>query len=229
MSLNSILHSEDGSHTVLSEKFSVTYHSKFGAIDESMTVFINAGYHYFDPKQKSKLNIFEMGFGTGLNPLLTLRESKKDNREISYTGIEAYPISRNLVNQLNYPEILGNEYKHPLSIMHGTNVNLNIDSVNLSENFLFSKIIADILTAPLEGEYDIIYYDAFGPTSQPILWEEAHLTKLFNITANGGVLVTYCAKGSFKRALKKVGYTVENLPGPRGKREMTRAIKKTSI
>lgn len=222
---NNLLISEDGSHTLMSKNFEVTYHSKYGAINESMTVFINAGYHYEPLKDIDTLSIFEMGFGTGLNPLLTLKEAETDKRKVIYTGIEAYPISIAEAKSLNYVDVINGLDTTILLKMHGQSNEQNIKDLQLSEYFTFNKIIVSLENHIFDTKYDIIYFDAFAPTTQPHLWEEPILKKLYDATANGGILVTYCAKGIFKRALKSVGYTLESLPGPKGKREMTRAIK----
>ena len=224
MKTDNLITSEDGSHTLVSKQFNVTYHSKFGAIDESTVVFINAGYQYIAERQDN-IRIFEMGFGTGLNPLLTLIAAENQKGHTYYTGIEAHPISLDTVSSLNYTSILGKKYGDYLKMMHGEDVNENMSEIQITKDFIFSKIIADISKTDLKGSFDVIYYDAFGPGTQPFLWEEEMLGRMYSILDEEGILVTYCAKGSFKRALKKVGFKVENLPGPKGKREITRATK----
>ncbi len=224
--VNKLLVSEDGSHTVVSHMFDVTYHSIHGAVNESMTVFINAGLKYPPLESISHLKIFEMGFGTGLNPILSLIEADKTKRNVSYTGIEAYPISKEIINDLNYCSLLGLENEDLLNNMHGHDTSNNISDLELSRYFTFNKIIGKLEDTTILEQFHIIYFDAFAPSSQPELWEPDIFQKLYDATCDGGILVTYCAKGSFKRALKSVGYTIETLPGPTGKREMTRAIKK---
>jgi tRNA U34 5-methylaminomethyl-2-thiouridine-forming methyltransferase MnmC len=223
--MNKIYTSQDGSDTLISDRFNVFYHSKYGAINESMTVFINAGFKAALQNEKTSLNIFEMGFGTGLNPLLTLIEATKTKKKTNYTGIEAYPISKETVFKLNYTDLLDPSLQSPFIMMHGSQVEENIYNLKLSPEFTFSKIIGDIEITDIGHGYDVIYFDAFAPESQPSLWETPLLQKLYDALAPNGILVTYCAKGVFKRALKAVGFTVEALPGPIGKREITRATK----
>ncbi len=221
-----IILSNDGSHTLFSEKFNVTYHSKFGALEESLTVFLSAGYHYQRLQGYTQISIFEMGFGSGLNALLTMMESDTYQCNTHYTGIEYYPITSERARALNYiEELSASAYLNPFLQMHQTDVN---QIVTLTPYFTFQKIIGDLAYSNIPGQYDVIYYDAFAPTAQEELWTESIMKKMIDLLNPGGVLVTYCAKGSFKRALKSVGFEVEALPGPGGKREMTRAINKTS-
>ncbi len=225
-SFERLVESQDGSHTLISELFEVPYHSKYGAIDESMTVFIEAGLNYMPLRNKRPFKIFEMGFGTGLNALLSMQVAQQNVRSIEYTGIEAYPVDSEMVSRLNYADVLDwEEGKSILTAMHGEKVEESIFDRYLSPLFKFSKIIGKIEDHQFDDKYQVIYYDAFAPTSQPHLWEEEILNKFYNALESGGILVTYCAKGSFKRALKSVGFDIEPLPGPVGKREITRAIK----
>jgi tRNA U34 5-methylaminomethyl-2-thiouridine-forming methyltransferase MnmC len=219
-----ILKSADGSDTLLSEKFGVTYHSKFGAVDESVTVFLAAGLQYHLLRNKKAIKILEMGFGTGLNAFLTLIESKRNlDTKIAYTGIELYPINLQKAAQLNYPKHLSAE---PLTDEFLAMHHCSFDEWHqISHTYKFRKFHTSILDIELDQNFDLIYYDAFAPTAQEELWTPEIMKKMFDHTNSGGVLVTYCAKGSFKRALKSAGYLVESLPGPTGKREMTRAIR----
>lgn len=218
-----IILSNDGSHTLFSEKFNVTYHSKFGALEESLTVFLSAGYHFQRLRGIRKINIFEMGFGSGLNALLTMIEADKYQCKTHYTGIECYPISVEEAKKLNYiEELSAKPYSDSFLQMHQIESN---HTLPLSSQFSFQKIIGDLTNYSIPGEYDVVYFDAFAPTAQEELWTEEIMKKMFDILRPEGVLVTYCAKGSFKRALKAVGFNIEALPGPGGKREMTRAIK----
>jgi tRNA U34 5-methylaminomethyl-2-thiouridine-forming methyltransferase MnmC len=219
-----ILKSDDGSDTILSEKFGVTYHSTFGAVDESITVFLSAGLQYHLLRGRKKIRIFEMGFGTGLNAFLTLLESKKHpETKMAYSGIELYPIKPQQATQLNYPQYLSVEkFNNEFLAMHKCPFD---EWQHISDAFKFRKFHKSILEIELDQMFDLIYYDAFAPTTQEELWTPAITEKMYAHTNPGGVLVTYCAKGSFKRALKSAGYNIESLPGPTGKREMTRAIR----
>lgn len=212
---------EDGSHTFYVEHLDEYYHSIHGALQESMHVFINSGLHYV---QKNPLYIFEMGFGTGLNAFLTYLENLKSDREIHYFSIEAYPIDTEKAALLNYPEILDSK-KHAAIFqkMHSSDWNKTTDFGKFKLTKIHQKIEEfDEKTLP---EIDLIYFDAFAPSAQPNLWENEVLSKMYAMLGENGVLTTYCAKGSFKRNLKSFGFSIEALPGPKGKREITRATK----
>lgn len=211
----------DGSHTLLSTEFGVTYHSIHGAIQESEHVFIDAGYRYF--AQKKRLSILEMGLGTGLNAYLTFLESKKSDQKIAYMGIEAFPITTQQATLLNYCELLGDKpHSNVFKQIHECEFE---EQIQLSDDFILEKRRIKFARVQDQSAYDLIYFDVFGPNTQPELWGEELLTKMYNALRPGGVLVTYCAKGIVKRTLKAIGFSVEALPGPPGKREMTRAIK----
>lgn len=214
-----IILSQDGSHTVVSSKFNVSYHSKYGAIQETETVFLEAGLHNV---QKEKVSIFEMGFGTGLNAIMTLLNSS--DKKITYHTIEAYPLPPESYSELNYPQVLDLD-ENLTDAFYKMHQSSHGEAIDINQNFSFCKFLEKIEDHQFESQYDIIYYDAFAPSSQEELWTEELMKKLFKCTAQGGILVTYCAKGSFKRALKSAGYIIEALPGPTGKREMTRARK----
>jgi tRNA U34 5-methylaminomethyl-2-thiouridine-forming methyltransferase MnmC len=213
----------DGSHTIKSLLFNATYHSVHGAIQESTHVFLQAGLQYILAHKTSPIRLLEFGFGTGLNALLSAIWPNPNNITIHYTSIESYPISGNQVLQLNYPQLLS----HPQSGIWFENIHHcrwgSFESIH--PNFELRKINADFNEWPQDSNYDLIYLDAFAPSIQSTFWENPFLEKLFSNMNNGTALLSYCAKGSFKRALKQAGFIVEGLPGPPGKREMTRAIK----
>ncbi len=218
-----IILSGDGSHTIVSQQFGVTYHSIFGAIEEGLTVFISAGFQYIVQKFQPPIRILEMGFGTGLNALLTLIESQNYGIQTQYTGIEKYPISLLLAGRLNYANVLKrSDLQNTFMDMHHLQ---EYNNHKMSEYFTFQKIYDDLLNwSPLET-YNVIYFDAFAPGAQEELWSEEVMKKMYSCLTKDGVLVTYCAKGNFKRALRSAGFEVEALPGPGRKREMTRAHK----
>ena len=228
--MNRLLVSDDGSHTIHSDKFSATYHSTHGSIQESQIVFIDAGLSKIDSSH-SEIKVLEMGFGSGLNFLMTLKEflSNSELPSILYHGIEAYPISIEILKCLNYLNHIGlMELEEPFNRSHVCEPG---KTVQLYENagriVRFMKMVDKVEVLNLTNSfYNLIYYDAFGPLVQPFLWEVPILKRMYSALDANGVLVTYCAKGSFKRNLKSVGFEVEALPGPKGKREMTRAIKK---
>lgn len=219
--MNTIIQTEDGSNSIQSAKFEASYHSIHGAIQETQTVFIDAALTYKANTQKV-LSILEIGLGTGLNAFMTYLEAKKTKLDIRYTGIEAYPIALETAQQLNYTSLLeaSEEQGQFLKLHESSN-----QWIDLSPSFQFYKQIGRFEDLEAQEAFDIIYYDAFAPSVQPELWEAALLKKMYQALKPNGVLTTYCAKGVFKRTLKQVGFKVEGIPGPIGKREMTRAVK----
>jgi Uncharacterized conserved protein len=199
---------KDGSHSVEIPEWQVTYHSLHGAIQESMHVFIEAGLKFWWNRNRKTCRVFEMGFGTGLNALLSWRTGLK----IDYEAVEAFPLEKAITDALNYsgPE---------LERLHGCAWNT---AVQLGDGFFLKKVQAS-LPDYTPGTVDVIYYDAFAPDVQPELWTEALFAKMHDSMAPGGILVTYCSKGAVRRAMQAVGFTVEKLPGPPGKREIIRA------
>ncbi len=224
MADDTIIVSADGSHTLESSRFGVTYHSRHGAILESLTVFLSAGFHHRRLNGATSLKVLEMGLGTGLNALLTLVESDRFKTSVWYTAIEKFPISAADADRLNYlSELSIQSYKTSFHKIHDLSHSDNYTS--LSDYFRFRKWIIDIQEIPSTESYDIIYYDAFAPNAQEELWTPSMMQRMYDCLSPSGVLVTYCAKGSFKRALKAAGFKLDPLPGPPGKREMTRAVK----
>ncbi len=211
----------DGSHTVKWEQGNVTYHSNHGAIQESQHVFIKHGLDYALQSGKRKLSIFEMGLGTGLNALLTWNAVSAKDVNIDYHTIEQFALPESILSELNYTELLGLS-PHLMDSIHRCKDGRR---TTLKPTFEFTKHIGDIHRFEHHASYDLVYFDAFGPGCQPTLWEERILIPLYQSMHDGSVLVTFCAQGAFKRMLRKIGFQVEALPGPPGKREMTRAIK----
>lgn len=224
-----LIKTEDGSHSLYVKELNEHYHSIHGAIQESKHVFINAGLKPVLSKEPSVISILEIGLGTGLNALLTFMESEQFTGKINYDAIEAFPIRFELAQELNYPELLSASepnnktlFRSVFNMLHSCEWEKEI---MLSENFSFKKIKKTIKKTELKNTYDLIYFDAFGPPVQPEMWTEEVFSKIAAATNPNGCLVTYCAKGEVKRTLKKVGFVVESLEGPPGKREMVRGIK----
>ncbi len=221
---NELITSDDGSHTLISEQFGVSYHSTHGALQESITVFLAAGLHYARHNFLSEIKVLEMGFGTGLNALLTLMEAEKYRRVVRYSTLEAYPITEIQADTLNYIDILNSpQHAEHFKTMHAAKSDQRVE---LTKYFSFNKHLTKIEDFHPVGKYNLVYYDAFAPTTQPELWDDAMMKRIYDLLEDQAVFVSYCAKGSFKRALKAAGFILEPLPGPPGKREMTRAIKK---
>lgn len=212
---------EDGSMTIYIPEMDETYHSTHGAIQEAEHVFIQHGLNAVDTSMKLGVNIFEVGLGTGLNALLTMKHNT--NMFLSYDAIEAYPVTKNEADKLRYCDQIGDEFQ------------VYFDKItrcpwgkkeSLQGGMTFCKIHEKIQNYTLKkGSYDVIYFDAFGPRVQSEMWKIDVLQNMYDGLMDGGILVTYCAKGQFKRDLKSLGFEVESLPGPPGKREMTRARK----
>lgn len=211
----------DGSSTIYIPEMDETYHSTHGAIQEAKHVFIENGLLTFEENNVTKLNVLEVGFGTGLNALLTL--INQGERIIEYTGLEAYPVEMGLINGLNYVSELGEEHQSNFEKLHTSEWN---EIVSIDNHFFLKKVDQKIQTVQFETSYfDLVYFDAFGPRAQGEMWQKQVLEKVATSMKTGGILVTYCAMGQFKRDLKSLGFDIEVLPGPPGKREMTRATK----
>ncbi|MBK8626863.1 MAG: tRNA (5-methylaminomethyl-2-thiouridine)(34)-methyltransferase MnmD [Saprospiraceae bacterium] len=212
--------SGDGSHSLISSTFDTSYHSKHGAITESTVVFIEAGLDYLANHGYRSIRVLEMGFGTGLNAILAFNWAKKHHTPIQYQTVEAYPISNKIASSLNYGKLCHEE--NIFQSLHLLDWNQNH---SLSETFTFQKHLCKMEDIDLPSAFDVIFFDAFAPANQPELWTVNMLSNMIDCLEDGGVLVSFCAQGAFKRNLKTVGFKVEPLPGPPGKREMTRAIK----
>jgi len=218
-----IRQTKDGSSTLFVPELNEHYHSVHGALQESEHVFIKHGLEHA-LQQKKDVKLLEVGFGTGLNAILSFPFALAQKAFIQYDTLEKYPLSLDVVKQLQFekfilnPELLDFYYR-----MHACNWN---EPCDLIPYFTLQKIHETLEQfSPPTNYYDIIYFDAFAPEKQPELWTDAMFEKLYAATRPGGALVSYCAKGSFKRSLKAAGFEVEALPGPPGKREMTRGIK----
>ena len=212
----------DGSTTIHLPQWNEQYHSKHGAIQEAYHVFIDKGLNEF--KSNKSLSILEIGFGTGLNAFITYLESKKSGKIINYIGVEAYPVENDEVFKLNYVSKLKVKNEKPVfDQIHNASWGVGHQISNkffLTKRQQFFNEIDDV------SQFNLIYFDAFGARVQPELWTVEIFKKMYNALKVKGILVTYSAKGSVRRAMQEVGFIVERLPGPPGKREMLRAIKK---
>lgn len=212
----------DGSATIAIPDMQVTYHSKHGAIQESQHVFIEAGLQPLLLQQVS-LRVFEMGFGTGLNALLTQMVAEQQQQPLEYITVEAFPLSAPMVTQLNYATLLERPgLQLVFEQLHTADWN---KPVGISKQFSLQKIHGTLNELPSMDPVHLIYYDAFAPSAQPELWTVDAFTRLYNLLLPGGVLVTYCSKGDVRRAMQAAGFTVTKIPGPHGKREMVRAYR----
>lgn len=216
----------DGSITIHLPDWDEQYHSKHGAIAEARHVFIQTGLQFISSEEKKKeLSILEIGFGTGLNALLTLGYAQEHELQVSYTGVEAFPVVSSEVRQLNYPEELGVS-KEVFLALHNSPWE---EPITISPNFSLEKRKQQFSEITDIDQFNLIYFDAFGARVQPELWTEDIFSSMYAALLDGGVLVTYSAKGSVRRAMQSAGFQVERLPGPPGKREMLRACKVRNI
>lgn len=215
-----IIQTLDGSTTIQLTDWDECYHSKHGAIQEAQHVFIKNGLSLFKNREVA---IMEIGFGTGLNTFITLLESQKMEQKIDYVGVEAYPISAEEVKHMNYVAELGAQAESVIfEKIHESSWE---EKILLKENFSLTKrkqFFEEIID---ENKFDLIYFDAFGYRVQPELWSTEIFRKMYQALKPKGVLVTYAARGVVKRSMIEVGFTVEKLAGPPGKREMFRASK----
>ena len=220
-----IITTKDGSKTIHIPEWNEQYHSKHGAAQEARHVFLQMGLHHYlnVNNDASAVRILEIGFGTGLNALLTFYEAQALNVAIAYTGVEAYPVSIEEAQAMSYHTLItaadsADIYNKLHDIPWGESVQI-ASRFDLHKREQLFEHIAD------QNAFDLIYFDAFGARVQPDLWTEPIFNKMITALVPGGVLVTYAAKGSVRRAMQAVGFTVERLPGPPGKREMLRATK----
>jgi tRNA U34 5-methylaminomethyl-2-thiouridine-forming methyltransferase MnmC len=214
----------DGSHTISIPEIKVTYHSKHGAIQESLHVFINEGLKYYVQQTgKETISILEMGFGTGLNALLSLQYTTNTEADVYFESIEAYPLTLKEVKQLNYCNQLdGDELQDFFIEMHTAEWE---KPIVITEAFTLCKKRITLQQYHTSEVFDIIFYDAFAPAAQPDLWTAPVFKNLHALLNKSGILITYCSKGDVRRALLAAGFTVEKVPGPAGKREILRATK----
>lgn len=202
-----IITTSDGSHSLLNTELDETYHSRHGALQESLYVFIKNGLDFYPGNE---VNVFEVGFGTGLNALLAAQSDKK----VNYTTIEAFPLTEEVYKELNY---------EPRELFFQLHQNQKLEI----RNFSFNKLTATLQSIELSpNQFDVIFFDAFAPSKQPEMWEFPMIKKVCDSLTPSGLFVTYCAKGQLKRDLKSLGMEVETLPGPPGKKEMVRGTKK---
>jgi tRNA U34 5-methylaminomethyl-2-thiouridine-forming methyltransferase MnmC len=220
-----IITTKDGSKTIHLPDWNESYHSQHGAYQEAVHVFIKSGLHQFKGA-KNKVSILEVGYGTGLNALITCKEAAEMGFTIEYEGLEAFPVTQEEWEAMDYTALEAlkeyqatNEalFRAPWNVLH-----------NLTKSFsLFKRHITLQDFLPNSGHYDLIYFDAFGPRVQPEMWTLSVFQKLYNALNAGGIFVTYCCKGQVRRDLISAGFDVEKIPGPPGKREMLRAFKQT--
>lgn len=210
----------DGSHTLYVLGMDEHFHSRFGAMTESEHIFINAG---LAGMPAGDITILEVGFGTGLNALLTAINAGRNKIRITYTSLEKEPVDPALISRLNYGSLAGEGGQELFDAIHAARWN---SPVLITEWFTIEKRLTDLTSEDPAGMYDLVYFDAFGPDKQPEMWSQEIMRKIAAVTRPGSVFVTYSAKGDLKRMLRSLGFEVSHLPGPPGKRVFTRAVRK---
>ena len=212
---------EDGSHTIYLPEMDEHYHSVHGAIQESVHIYIGQGLMQIEKKE---ISVLEIGFGTGLNAYLTYCFAQERNISVNYLSLEKYPLTETEYLQLNYPESIFPKNSLVFEQMHRADWDLNQE---ISSIFWLKKVKADLLTYQFNSEpqFDLVYYDAFAPGKQPEMWTDEVLHKVAESVKDGGILVTYCAKGTVRRAFSAAGFFMERMPGPTGKKEILRGRK----
>jgi tRNA U34 5-methylaminomethyl-2-thiouridine-forming methyltransferase MnmC len=219
-----IVITSDGSATLFNAAVGENYHSKHGALQESQHVFVNSGLQFFiDTFQKTDVDILEVGFGTGLNFLLSAEKAKAANIRINYTGIEKYPVPLHLLDKTAYGQYIDSaeNWQKFLEIYEKSfaeNIEY-IDGVKLRNHQL------DLLDFNDQKKYDLIYFDAFAAVHQPEMWSKESIAHTCSFLKDKGIFVTYSVTGELKRNLKSLGFNIQRPAGAAGKREMMRAIK----
>lgn len=219
--MNIITPTADGSNTLYNETIGEHYHSKHGALQESKHVFIEAGLK-FASANKSEISVFEVGFGTGLNFILSLEYCTEHNIKLKYTSLEAYPLTVDVLNQTGYNAYVPDQIWDSFTSNYQASLNGVKTLSPLCELEIPHTTLADFNT---DKKFDVIYYDAFSVQHQPEMWSDEIIAHACNFLKPGGTFVTYAITGKLKRAVKANNFTIEKLPGAPGKREMLRAIK----
>lgn len=217
-----VINTNDGSNSIYSKQYDATYHSRHGALAESKHVFIDHGLKYLHDKGINDIKLLEVGFGSGLNAMLSAEYAKNNNLKINYFGIEKHPFPEGFYESLDYHGKFDESNKVLIDSIIKAPYGLE---TNIIPQFTLNKILTDFSEYTLDKNFNLVFYDAFAPRHVPHMWTKEVFEKLYHSIATGGALVTFCAQGQFKRDLKDIGYEVHTLPGAPGKREMTRAVK----
>lgn len=216
---------EDGSDTLMHSEQQELYHSRFGAYTEGQHIFINHGISRLNLPDQHPIRVLELGLGSGLNALLTWVYAEQNNQSIQYSSVEKYPVHPDIITSIHFDTTANQLAQHRDKLLQIHNCDWN-QWQKLSPLFHLQKIYGDFENHLSDQNYHIIYYDAFAPEAQPDLWDEAAMAHCYDLLADDGIWVSYCAKGYVKRNLRKAGFEVTALPGPPRKREITLAIKK---
>lgn len=213
----------DGSKTLYNKEVGEHYHSRHGALQESKHVFLNTGMRYFLEKSAVKrVKILEVGFGTGLNFLITADFCLENNIQLDYTGIEAYPLKPEMIADTGYEEYIAHDLWDSFIAQYEEAQKSSVGIGKLCTLKIASEKMLDFNS---KEPFDVVYFDAFAAVHQPEMWNQESLKHISKFLNTGGVFVTYAITGDLKRTMKSLGYTIEKAPGAAGKREMLRAVK----
>ena len=215
----SLVKTDDGSDSLFSDRFQDSYHSRHGAVQESQYVYIDNGLD-FVAKEYPVINLLELGFGTGLNLMLSLRYAEVNpSTQINYHTLEAYPVTQEVLALLNHRMLLGGQWFDKIHHLSWNQTHPLLPNLSLVKHLMHFEDMKFV------DDFELIYFDAFAPSKQPFLWQEDFLKLISRAAKPDSILVTYCSQGTFRRSMIQVGFSIEKLPGPPGKREMVRARK----
>jgi tRNA U34 5-methylaminomethyl-2-thiouridine-forming methyltransferase MnmC len=214
---NTIHKTADNSKTLYSEMFDEHYHSVLGAITESMHIFVKLGLSNF---KNDTINILEIGFGTGLNAMLSYAENKSLQNQIYYHGIDLYPPESKTISKLDYSDLINLNNSEFESFCKDWDTEIAV-----SDAFHLCKQKINFLDFSSQKKYNLVYFDAFSPEKQPEMWTASRIKSIYEMMSDNGILVTYCSKGEVKRTLREIGFIVKRLQGPPGKWHVLKAIK----
>lgn len=213
----------DGSNTIFNETIGEHYHSKHGALQESKHVFLKTGLQFFVEKENvNQISILEVGFGTGLNFILTADYCTQEELQLNYCGIEAYPLAKNVIEGIGYGDFVNAQLWDSYIAQYDDALKVNVQ-INPVVNLKIAH--TKVLESSFGQQFDVIYFDAFAAIHQPEMWSDETLAHVCSFLKSGGVFVTYAITGNLKRSMTALGFTIEKAPGAPGKREMLRAIK----
>lgn len=218
-----IVLTEDGSSSLYVEEIQEHFHSHFGAIQEAQHIFIQNGFCEELKSEPDQISILEIGFGTGLNCFLTILESIKDKSQVYYEGIEKFPLSEAEYKQLNYASVFDPNQQHLFDKLHESP--WEVPNTILPKFELFKRACSFEAALFDFNKFDLVYFDPFSPDKQPEMWELPVIKRVYESMKKGAILMTYCTKGVVKRTFKEVGFKIEKLPGPIGKREILKVTK----
>ncbi len=226
----------DGSRTLRIPGTDITFHSTSGAVTESREVFLrNSGL--FEQMasgnpNRSRLQVLEIGFGTGLNFLLAADHAIKHSFPMEYTAIENCLIPNPLFRELGLEGLVESDELVPglerllTDVRNFENESKN-DSLRGDPCSLTYAAAAGLVRLILRLEdyrsatlperfFDVIFFDPFGPEAAAESWTADFAWRMGQCLKRGGQLVTYCVKSVVQRAFRDAGFSIKIVPGPPG-------------